>query len=103
EVVIVEHQGHQINLFRRQVRWNGILERSGESDDRSGRDTGLAEPGVAIGQCNRRRPRCGLWRRRGRDRRDSWAAVALWHRGGCWRLVGIARPALTINLAGGSD
>src|SRR5215813_5119617 len=41
------------------------------------RDSGLLELGVAIGQCNRRRPRRGWWRRRGRDWRGIWAAVAL--------------------------
>ena len=35
EVVIVEHQGHQIDLFRRQFRRNGILKGPGESDDRA--------------------------------------------------------------------
>src|SRR5262245_23933122 len=101
KVVIVEHQGHQINLLRRQVRRNGILEGPGESDDWCGRDAGLAEPGLAIGQCDRGRPRCAGWR--GCDRREIWATVALRHGGGCRRLVGVTRPALTINLAAGSD
>src|SRR4051794_17704101 len=100
KVVIVEHQGHQINLLR-QLRRNGILEGPGESDNRSGRDAGLAELGVAIGQCDWRRPRCARWRRRVCDRWEIWAAVALCHGGGCRRLVRIARPALTIDLAGG--
>src|ERR1700730_2856275 len=100
EVVIVEHQGHQIDLLRRQVRRNGILERPGESDDRRGRNACLLEPRLAIGQCERRRTR---WRRRGRDRREIWAGVALWHGGGWRHLVGIAWSALAINLAGRSD
>src|SRR5437660_318202 len=102
KVVVIEHQGHQINLLR-QLRRNGILEGPGESDDGSGRDAGFVEPGVAIGQCDRRRPWCVRWRRRVCDRREIWAAVALGYRGGCRRLVGIARPALTINSAGRSD
>ena len=77
KVVIVEHQSRQINLLR-QLRGNGILKGPGESDDRRGRDARLVEPGIAIGQCDRRRPRCGRWRRRGRDRREIWAAIALW-------------------------
>src|ERR1700736_1959548 len=103
EVVIIEHQGHQIDLLRRQVRRNGILEGPGESDDRRGRNASLVEPSVAIGQCDWRWPQCGRWRRRDRDRREIWVAVALWHGGVCRRLVGIARPALAINLAGRSD
>src|SRR3974377_492923 len=103
EVVIVEHQGHQIDPLGRQVRRTGITEGPGESDDRRSRDAGLVEPGVAIGQCDRGRPEGGWWRRRGRDRREIWAAVALWRGGGGRRLVGIAGPALAINLAGRSD
>ena len=59
EVVIVEHQGHQIKPLRRQVRGNGILEGPGEGDDRRGRNAGFAEPSLAIGQCDGRWPRCG--------------------------------------------
>src|SRR5215813_11008196 len=103
KVVIVEHQGHQIDLLGRQVRRNGILKGPGESDDRRSRDAGFVELGVAIGQCERRRPRSARWRRRGRYRREIWAAIALRHGGGWRRLVRIARPALTINLAGGPD
>ena len=40
--MIVEHQGHQINLLR-QLRTNGILKGPGESNDRRGRDAGLGE------------------------------------------------------------
>ena len=75
------------------------LEGPGESDDRRGRNAGLVQPSLAIGQCERRRPRC----RRGRDRREIWAGVALWHGGGWRHLVGIAWSALAINLAGRSD
>ena len=103
EVVIVEHQGREIDAFYRELGRNGIFERSGERDDRGGLDAIASEIVFAFGEGNRG----GTWRacRRcwRRTRRGDRVAVALGRYRGCGYPVGIARPALTINLAQGSD
>jgi hypothetical protein len=33
EVVVVEHQSHDIDTLRREFGWKGICERSGNGDD----------------------------------------------------------------------
>src|SRR5205085_10683585 len=50
EVVIVEHQGREIDAFCREVGWSGIFERSGERDDRGGLDAIASEMVFAFGE-----------------------------------------------------
>src|SRR6476660_6433268 len=70
EIVIVEHQGREIDAFYRELGRNGIFERSGERDDRGGLDAVASEIVFAFGQrdggwtwyaCRR------CWRRTRRD------------------------------------
>src|SRR5712671_1723738 len=94
EVVIVEHQGREIDAFCRELGRNGIFERSGERDDRGGLDAIASEIVFAFGEGHRGwswRACRRCWRR---TRRGGWVAVALGRYRGCGCAVGIARPAL---------
>jgi len=59
QVVIVEHQGHEIDA--RKLGGNGIFEGSGERDDRGGLDAIASETAFAFSEGNRRLSRrvCG--------------------------------------------
>ena len=104
EVVIVEHQGHEIEALCRELGRNGILERPRRRrDDRRGLDAGASEIPVAFGQGDGGRTRRARRHRRRRARRGGRMAVALGRGRGCGRPVGIARPALAINGARGPD
>src|SRR6476660_10109729 len=92
EVVIVEHQGREIDAFFRELGGNGIFERPGERDDRGGLDAIAPEIALALGEGD------GGWAGRAcrrRTGRGDRAAVALGRGRGCGRPAGIARPALT--------
>src|SRR5439155_705576 len=100
EVVIVEHQGREIDAFYRELGRNGIFERSGERNDRGGLDAIASEIVFAFGESDGGWTWRARWRR---TRRAGRVAVALRRDRGCGYPVGIARPALTINAARGSD
>src|SRR5258705_8446727 len=103
EVVIVEHQGCEIYAFYRELGRNGIFERPGERDDRGGLDAIASEIVFAFGEGDRGWTWRACWRCWRRTRRGNRVAVALGRDRSCGYPVGIARPALTINLAQGSD
>src|SRR5215213_6414191 len=78
EVVIVEHQGHEIDALCREFGRNGIGEWSRDSDDWCGRNAVAPELAVTFSQGD------GGWTPRGRRHRrrctggSGWVAVALW-------------------------
>ena len=80
EVVIVEHQGREIDAFYRELGRNGIFERSGERDDRGRLDAVASEIVFAFGEG---------------DRGWSWRACRR-----CWRGsdAGAARIARRLRL-----
>ena len=103
EVVIVEHQGREIDASRGELGRNGIFERSGERDDRRGLNAIASKIVFAFGEGNRG------WSRRA-CRRCCWRCTGALLGCCCLRAlpqagcpVGIARPALAINLARGAD
>ena len=61
EVVIVEHQCHEIDAAR-ELGGNGIFEWSGERDDRGGLNAIASETAFAFGEGNRGRSRRGCRR-----------------------------------------
>jgi hypothetical protein len=101
--MIVEHQGYEIDAFHREFGRNRILKRLGERDDRSCLDAMGSEIVFAFGEGDRGKTWRACWRCRRRARRGDRVAVALGRDRGCGYLAGIARSALTINLARGSD
>ena len=107
EVVIVEHQRHEIEFALRQFGRERIFERPRQRGDRRGRDAGALELVAAFGERDRRRAGCGgrggRGGRRGRGRRNGRMAVAFGRCGAGRGLVGIAGPALPIDGAVGPD
>src|SRR5262249_16137990 len=69
EVVIVEHQRHEVEFSFRKLGRNGVLERTRHGNDRCCRNTGALQTAVTIGKPHRRWPWGSLWLRRRRDRR----------------------------------
>src|SRR6266480_4916667 len=66
EVVIVEHQGREIDALCRKLGGNGIFERPGERDNRGGLDAIASEIAFAFGEGDSRwtwRARRRCWRR----------------------------------------
>src|SRR5258707_15351629 len=103
EVVIVEHQGREIDALDRELGRNRIFERSGERDYRGGLDAIASEIVFAFVEGDGGWTWRACWRCWRRTRRGGRVAVALGRDRSCGYPVGIARPALTINLAQGSD
>ena len=89
EVVIVEHQGREIDAFCRELGRNGIFERSGERDDRGGLDAIASEIVFAFGEGNRGWTWRACRRYRRSTRRRDRVAAALGRGRGCGRPVGI--------------
>src|SRR3954453_23980511 len=62
EVVIVDHQGREIDAFYRELGRNRIFERSGERDDRGGLDAIASEIVFAFGESDGRWTWRARWR-----------------------------------------
>ena len=103
EVMIVEHQGHEIELRRGELRWYRILERPHDGGDRRGLHAVALQLGIALGEGDRRGTRASGRRcRRGRRRRYVGMTVALGVGRRRRRLAG-SRPALAVDATGGPD
>ncbi len=103
QVVVVEHQGHEIEAFWRKLGWNGVFKRSGERNDGCGLDAVASEIVITIGEGDRGRAWCACRRCRRRARRGGRVTVALWCDAGRRGLIGVTRPALTVNFTRGPD
>ena len=105
EIVIVEHQGHEIEVAVGEFGRQRILERPRDGGDRRGGNAGGLELVAAVGEGRRRKAA-----RRGRGCRRGTChgtcrriGIAFGRRRPGRGLVGIARPALAIDGAGWPD